>query len=120
MNQKDFVFLNVEKFIHRPNASPQWQEIARSLTRTQIDFFQDYGLLRPDAPALHSPLEGVIIKFSDFTPEGQQFIMTAATDKWLQACDKKKTLEAYKDPSGLVKRLKKFREQKDGKNDQRH
>ena len=116
MDQKDFVFLNAEMFIHRKTIPPssRWEETARSLCRTQIDFFRDYGLLQPDAAVLHAPLDKAIIRFSDFTPEGQEFIMTAATDKWLRACDRKQTVEAYKDPSGLIKRLKKFREQKDG------
>jgi len=39
--------------------------------------------------------------------------MTAATDKWLKACDRKQTVEAYKDPSGLVRRLTKFRKLKE-------
>ena len=114
MTQKDFIFLDVGSFIHRKVIPPsRWEETARSLCQTQIDFFRDHGLLEPHATALHCALEKAIVRFSDFTPEGQEFIMTAATDKWLKACDRKQTVEAYKDPSGLVRRLTKFRKLKE-------
>ncbi len=104
---EDFIFLNVRDLIER---FPYDEEEHRASCKTHIDFFRDNGLLRPEAPCLATAFEKAVIRYSDFTDEGQRFIMTAATDKWLASCDRKKDLSSYADSSGLERRLKTFRQ----------
>ncbi len=115
MSNKDFIFLNVPGLLSRYGAASDGNpdEYHRNLilayTGTQLKFFQKEGLLLKNLEAVELPVNEVVLKFSNFTEEGQKFIMSGATDKWLQSCDKKGDLAAYQDSSGLHKRLAKFR-----------
>ena len=107
---QDFIFLNVKSLIdHYSNPSAQWADKVRALAGTQLSFFQEQGLLRQGFSPVDTPIDDVILRASNFTEEGLEFIKTGATDKWLAACDKVGSIEAYKDASGLIKRLKAFR-----------
>lgn len=116
MTREDFVFLNVAFSLKRHSVASDGsidqcaRELILAYSKTQLEFFKTEGLLKKDARAWALPIEIALIMYSDFTDEGQKFIMTAATDKWLQSCDKKGDLASYQDPTGLIKRLKKFRE----------
>ncbi len=93
-------------------------------TLAQITFLIDTNLLKADAKARGQRHEDVIIRLSDLTPEGQDFIMSGADDSWLRACDRKSNkmlaegateeerLDVYRDAKGLYKRLEKFRKER--------
>lgn len=110
MMKPDFVYLDVPGLQQRFGHDPGWRRTISQCTTTQVEFFKSHELLRKDAAAWSVTVENAIIRFSDFTPEGQGFIMSQAVEKWLASCDRKKDPAAYSDPSGLERRLKKFRE----------
>ena len=120
---KDFVVLNVPGLLSRkvsPNAL-QWKRLVLAFTSTQIDFYIGAGLLTETASARTTPKNKTVLMLSDFTHEGQQFLMSGGDDKWLASCDRKSSkllargapedqiLAVYRDASGLNKRLNKFR-----------
>lgn len=106
----DFVYLNVPGLLARyENPSPDWADKVRALARTQISFFAENGLIYPTAAALADTVENAVLMFSDFTPEGQAFVKSQAVERWLSTCDRKGTVDAYKDPSVLTSRLLRFR-----------
>ena len=115
MTINDFIFLNVPGLLSRYGVSDDGypdggrRALIFTYTNTQIEFFRNEGLLLPNSEVMTVPIEEAVVKYSDFTDEGQKFIMTSATDKWLSSCDKKGDLASYQDPSGLIKRLNKFR-----------
>ena len=132
MNRKDFVYLDVHFSFDSHKENPWFSAAAverakrgvLTSTSTEINFLIDTGLLRDDASARHTPLDRAIIRFSDLTDEGQDFLMSQATVKWLGACDRKSNdmlkrdaseeerLAVYADPKGLYKRLEKFRKER--------
>jgi hypothetical protein len=106
----DFVYLNVPGLLARySNPSTDWHRKVKALARTQLAFFVANGLVYPTLAALSGPIESAVVKFSDFTPEGQAFIKSQAVERWLAACDRKGTIDAYQDSSGLASRLSKFK-----------
>ncbi|WP_150131443.1 hypothetical protein [Caulobacter mirabilis] len=106
----DFIYLNVPGLLSRyENPTEEWVEKVYSLAQTQISFFVENGLISPSAAVLTSPIETAVLMFSDFSPEGQAFLKSQAVERWLSACDKKGTIDAYRDSSGLTSRLAKFR-----------
>jgi hypothetical protein len=134
MSQKDFIFLNVPGLLDIKENS--WFSAAAverakrgvlTSTSTEINFLIEAGLLRQDASARHTPLDQAVICFSNLTEEGQDFLMSQATVKWLGACDRKSNdmlkrgaseeerLAVYADPKGLYKRLEKFRKERAAK-----
>jgi hypothetical protein len=131
MSQKDFIFLNVPGLLdikENPWFSAAAVERAKrgvlTYNSTEINFLIDADLLRQDASARHTSLDHTVIRFSDLTEEGQDFLMSQATVKWLGACDRKSNdmlkrgaseeerLAVYADPKGLYKRLEKFRKER--------
>lgn len=105
----DFVYLNVPSLLERYGHDAQWNDIVRRWTKTQIEFFKANGLLQADAPVWSTPAEKAVIRFHEFTPEGQDFVMSQAVEKWLATCDRAGDPAAYADASGLDRRLRKFR-----------
>jgi hypothetical protein len=109
-NDQDFIYLNVPGLLHRYGSqSSDWRSVILAHTKTQLTAFVRNGLIKDSAQALRVPHEDAVVRFSDFTPEGQAFLKTGAVDKWLAACDRKKVLAAYEDIAALEKRLEKFR-----------
>lgn len=110
MTDPDFKVLNVPGLLARySNPTPDWPEIVRTSAKTRLEFFAKEGLVRPDAKALHVCVDDAVLMWSDLEPEGKSFLRTGAVDNWLGSCDRKGTVEAYRDAGGLAKRLKKFR-----------
>jgi hypothetical protein len=131
LNKKNFVYLDVHSSLERQKENPWFSAAVVERAKrgvltwasTEINFLIDAGLLRQDASARHTPLDQAVIRFSELTEEGQDFILSQATVKWLGACDKKSNdmlkkgaseeqrLAVYSDPKGLYKRLEKFRKE---------
>jgi hypothetical protein len=125
MSEKDFTYLNVKSSIeHALRVIPptdRYAKVAFIYSKTEIEFLRREKLIKSDAQAVTAPIEEVIIKFSDLTDVGQDFVMSKATTKWLGACDRKSNdllskgaseeerLAVYADARGLEKRLAKFR-----------
>lgn len=115
MTDPDFKVLNAPGLLTRYlNPASNWSEIVRAFVGTQLDFFAKEGLVRLDAKALHVCVDDAVLMWSDLEPEGKLFFRTGAVDNWLASCDRKGTVEAYRDASGLVKRLKKLRSRYSG------
>jgi hypothetical protein len=124
MKYKDFIFLNVARSLQaseHPYTGRQ-RRLASVYCGSLVNFFNEAKLLKHAAPASGQEFEKLALRISDFTEEGQDFVMLGATDKWLAACDRKSNallakgateeerLKVYADNSGLLKRLAKFRE----------
>ena len=108
----DFIDLNVPGLLKRNNRPAEWPEVVRAFARTQLDVLRDNNMLRKDAPALQVPIDEAVVRFSDYTPEGQIFVKSGALDRWLSGCDKTNTLSAYQDHARLQKYVDKFRNQR--------
>ena len=109
MNDLDYVSLNVPRLLaHFVNPTPDWHAKVVALASTQLRLFQKHSLIRHDAEALRMPIEKAVVRFSDYTPEGQAFVQSGAVEKWLTACDRKGSVEAYEDPALLEKRIRAF------------
>ena len=109
MSSRDFVYLHVPKLLsHYSNPTAGWTERVRALAETQFSFFQANNLLRSDFERPQH-IATLVLRFSDFTEEGQAFLMSQAVERWLASCDRKGTPEAFRDASGLHSRLSKFR-----------
>jgi hypothetical protein len=131
MSQKDFIYTNVPGLLNikenqwfTADAVARAKRVVIAYISTEIHFLMDTGLLRGDAPARQTPLDQAVVRFSELTEEGQDFIMSQAMVKWLGACDKKsndmfkrgaseeESLAVYANPKGLYKRLEKFRKER--------
>jgi hypothetical protein len=109
MPSRDFVYLDVSKLLsHYSNPTANWAERVRVLAETQLSFFEVNNLLRSGFERPRH-ITTLVLHFSDFTEEGQSFLMSQAVERWLESCDRKGTLEAYRDARGLRSRLAKFR-----------
>lgn len=109
MSDLDYISLNVPGLLARfVNPSPDWRAKVVALSTTQLGVFQKYGLIRHDAEALRMPIEKAVVRFSDYTPEGQALVRSGAVEKWLKACDRKGSVEAYADPALLERRVRAF------------
>jgi len=107
---EDFIYLNVPGLLYRYGSnSPQSRAVVLAFAKTELAVFIENGLLERSAPAINVPVEEAVVRYSDFTAEGQAFVMSGAVERWLGACDKKNTLAAYEDKASLEKRLAKFR-----------
>ena len=105
----DFIALNVPGLLSRyENPTDTWQATVLAFTKTQLDLFKAYGLIKDSAQALSAPLDKVVIRFSDYTEKGQAFVKTGAVDKWLASCDRKQILATYQDPKPLEMKIRKF------------
>jgi hypothetical protein len=135
MKYKDFPFLNAQRSLEMWRRPSQVESIGIESAEyyygstlawitTLVDFLKDAELLPESAPAWHTPVEKITIMLSDLTEEGQDFVMTAATSKWLGSLDRKSNdmlkrgasneerLLVGRDPKGLYKRLDKFRKER--------
>lgn len=83
-------------------------ELTLATAATRLELLQKYALIHSSAPALQVPLDQVVIRYSDYTELGQEFVLSGAIDKWLASCDRKQTLAAYADRAPLEKRILKF------------
>jgi hypothetical protein len=135
MKYKDFISLNVPALQKdamrvispRPDAAERMINLVRTYCRTEIEFLRHVGFIRSDSPAFTSPILETVLRLSDMTDEGQDFVMSSATSKWLGACDRKSNemlkrgaseeerLAVYADPKGLHSRLEKFRKERAAK-----
>lgn len=109
MTNTDYISLNVPRLLARySNPSPEWRAKVLAWSGTQLQLFRKHLLIREEAEALRVPMEEVVVRFSDYTAQGQAFVRTGAVDKWLASCDRKGTLSAFEDPAPLEKRILKF------------
>ncbi|MGL4489819.1 MAG: hypothetical protein ACRCU5_10290 [Rhizobiaceae bacterium] len=87
-------------------------------------FLMETGFLTDTFAGRGLPREQMVIKMSDLTEEGQDFIMSGAHMSWLGALDRKSNdllkrgasneerLAVRADPKGLYTRLEKFRKER--------
>jgi hypothetical protein len=129
MNTKDFIHINVPGRLanYEKPSDIRLRNLTLAYTLTEVMFLTDAGLLRAEAKVHSQRHEDVVIRLSDLTSEGQDFIMSGAIDSWLGACDRKSNrmladgateeerLAVYRDPKGLYKRLEKFRKERKSK-----
>jgi hypothetical protein len=109
VTRPDYISLNVPGLLQRyANPTEQWRQKIIALTGTQLEMLKKYALIQSGASALRVPLDQVVIRFSDYTELGQEFVLTGAIDKWMAACDRKNTLAAYEDTAALEKRIVSF------------
>lgn len=109
MNGNDYISLNVPGLLTRfSNPTPEWRAKVLAFAATQLSTFEEHGLISAGAEALRVPIENAVVRFSDYTALGQQFVKTGAVDKWLASCDRKGEMSAYSDPVPLAKRIKAF------------
>ena len=109
MHMKDYISLNVPGLLaHFSNPAPDWRATVLAAARTQIDVLHDHGMIKSDAAALSVPVEDAVIRFSDYTPLGQRFVLSGEVDRWLEACDRAGRLAAYEDRGRLERRVQKF------------
>ena len=109
MQKKDYISLNVPGLLaHFSNPAPDWRATILAMARTQIDVLQAHGMITSDAAALSVPLEDAVIRFSDYTPVGQAFVLSGELERWLRGCDRAGRLTAYEDLGRLERRVQKF------------
>ena len=58
------------------NPSPEWSDKVVVWSQTQVNVLLRSRMLKEDAPATRVPIEEAVIWFSDYTPEGQEFVMS--------------------------------------------
>ncbi len=128
MKHNDFVYLDVPFFLeHSLKVIPPTDRYAKTAlahATTEIEFLRREGLIKMDSVAGSAPVKEVVLRLSDLTEEGQDFILSGATRNWLGACDRKSSdllkkgaseearLAVYSDSKGLVSRLERFRKQR--------
>ena len=109
VTRTDYISLNVPGLLTRfANPSDEWRQKVLALTRTQLELLKEYALIQSDASALHVPTDQAVIRFSDYTKLGQEFVLTGAIDKWMAACDRKNSQAAYEEKGPLEKRIVSF------------
>ena len=109
MSQEDYISLNVPGLLaHFSNPTPDWRAKILAAARTQIEVLRGHGMIKSDAAALSVPVEDAVIRFSDYTPIGQRFVLSGELDRWLRACERAARLAAYEDRGRLEKRVQKF------------
>src|ERR1041385_6908228 len=80
-----------------------WYDSVLRKSFVLFKFFQDNGLLKRIVVDQLSDTEKVVLRFSDFTPDGQALIMSQAPDKWDASFDRPGSKKNYEDVSYLVK-----------------
>jgi hypothetical protein len=100
VTQKDFVYLNIPSLLDRkvwiklpgeeggPLLDKAWNERNERQLRSLVEFFRDSGLLRPGIIKGNNDIMTLVLRFSDFTEEGQRFVMTDAPGKWRASFDR--------------------------------
>ncbi len=109
MRKEDYISLNVPRLLaHYSNPPPEWRATILAAARTQIEVLRAHSMIRSDAPALSEPVEDAVIRFADYTPLGQSFVLSGELERWLRGCDRAARLAAYEDRVRLEKRVLKF------------
>jgi hypothetical protein len=109
VHKNDYISLNVPGLLaHFSNPAPDWRAKILAAARTQIDVLQAHEMIRSDAAALVVPVEEAVIRFSDYTPLGQAFVLSGELERWLRGCDRAGRLAAYEDRGRLERRVQKF------------
>ena len=120
MVQKDFTYLNIPSSLDRkvwiklpgeeggPLLDTAWNERNARQLRSLVEFFRDNGLLKPGVIREGTDLMALVLRFSDFTEEGQQFIMTDAPGKWRASFDRTPN-KSDSDVTYMIRKLKALR-----------
>jgi hypothetical protein len=123
MNAKDFTVYDVPAMMkvevvrvdpNNPSHKTQdsgWHHRYRERSFHLFKFFQDNGLLRRRVVENFADVENVILKFSDFTTEGQKYLRSQAPDRWKGSFDRPGSKKLPSNVTYLEKQLKKMREQ---------
>jgi hypothetical protein len=82
-----------------------WYASVREKMYYLFTFFQDYGLLHRKVVYAPSDVDTVILRLSDFTDEGQAFVLSQAPDRWLGSFDRPASKKKRSDTSYLVREL---------------
>lgn len=116
MDKRDFLYLNVpallkaEAWIVQPDGEVEDEEWKRTNERrlyAEALFYHENNLLREERNI--DDWRGWTLSFSDFTAEGQRFLLADYPDKWHAAWDRNPT-KVPSDVRYLQRKLKKMRE----------
>lgn len=91
-----------------------WYERQREQKFHLFSFLQAHGLTRRPLLKDFADVDGVILMFSDLTEEGQAFIMSQATERWLGSFDRPGTKKKPSDVRYLEKKLAELRAKRAG------
>jgi len=86
-----------------------WYQSIRQMFFALFKFYQNHGLLKTPAVRALGDTDTVVLRFSDFTPEGQAFVMSQAPDRWLSSFDRPGSKKNPDDVRYLEKQLDKLR-----------
>lgn len=86
-----------------------WYQSIRQMFFALFKFYQNHGLLKAPAVEELGDTDKVVLRFSDFTPEGQAFVMSQAPDRWLASFDRPGSKKSPDDVRYLEKQLDKLR-----------
>jgi hypothetical protein len=123
MTQTDFKAYNIPAMLKvevvtidpnnpsRETRDESWYQHLRETSYYLFKFFQDNGLLHRRVMENFADVDNVILKFSDFTPEGQRFYKLRAPDRWESSFNRPGSKKLLSNVSYLEKQLKKMREQ---------
>lgn len=121
--QKDFVYLNIPSSLDRkvwiklpgedggPLLDTTWNERNARQLRSLVEFFRDNGLLKAGVIKDGADIMSLVLRFSDFTEEGQRFIMIDAPGKWRASFDRNPD-KSDSDVTYLIRKLKALRGKK--------
>jgi hypothetical protein len=116
---KDFIAFNVPGMLSRKvtiydNADPTigrrddgWYERVATRYRAVSEFFATNELLRN--PEKLPTADQMVLRLSDFTALGQEFVMSGAADRWLASFDRPGSKKKLTDVTYLEKQLLKLR-----------
>ena len=90
-----------------------WYESVRRQFFALFQFYQDHRLLKVPVVRELGDTDRVLLRFSDFTREGQAFVMSQAPDRWLASFDRPGSKKAFDDVRYLEKQLARLRGPKD-------
>lgn len=118
---QDFIVHNVPALMSRQVTRPadddpnkwikdeSWYESVRETLFHLFSFFQNQALLHRKIVARPSDVDAVILRLSDFTDEGQAFVMSQVPHKWLTSFDRPGSKKQRSDISYLERELEKRR-----------
>lgn len=120
MSEKDFTYLNIPSLLDQkvwiklpgeeggPLLDTSWNERNARQLRSLVEFFRDNGLLKEGVIKQGTDIMTLVLRFSDFTEEGQRFIMSGAPDRWSASFDRNPS-KSDSDVSYLAGKLKALR-----------
>src|SRR5262245_8483802 len=65
-----------------------WYARARERMASLFAFYREHGLLVDPAELANTQLDDVELRINDFTPEGQQFVLSGVTNRWHASFDR--------------------------------